>query len=159
MTRTIKCRAWNLDEKKMEYGDGLVRFTGVIHELEDYIKRPAIHGTRISRMFNGEIMQSTSLLDKNGREIYEGDILTAIQGEQEKPTTEYQVKDVVRWYQGGFEVFGRAMNSCYTAEKNQIREWIWHTSSHLNIPAMYYRIKEVEIIGNIYENPELIKTN
>jgi len=72
------------------------------------------------------LMQFTGLHDKNGKEIYEGDLLKTRQG-----TT------VVYWKDASFK----------TNHINTIR-----TLSHLMTKY------QVEIIGNIYSNPELINT-
>jgi hypothetical protein len=34
---------------------------------------------------------------------------------------------------------------------------MWCQQGHMNIPNIWYEILKVEIIGNIYENPELLK--
>ena len=67
-----------------------------------------------------ELMQFTGLKDKNGKEIYEGDIVKYYNA---------SVKSV-EWYQGGFYLSG--------VSHNPIDE------------------NDVEVIGNIYENPELL---
>ena len=67
-----------------------------------------------------EIMQFTGLLDKNGKEIYEGDVTRC--GQEEKI-------GVVEWHKE-FAMF----TNCAVADPNKC-----------------------EVIGNIYENPELIK--
>ena len=73
------------------------------------------------------LMQFTGLKDKNGKEIYEGDILTSPDGD--------------------FEV-------CFD-------EGCFWVSQELdfNAPLYVYATYEniCEVIGNIYENPELIK--
>ena len=69
------------------------------------------------------VMQFTGLHDKNGKEIYEGDI--------------------VGWSDGAsFEVIFRGGTFCY-----QVSECEFHIFDE----------KKIEVIGNIYENPELIK--
>lgn len=33
---------------------------------------------------------------------------------------------------------------------------MWVSQGHYNVPTIYYEIKDFEVIGNIYENPELL---
>lgn len=95
----------------------------VLIENNDNPKSPLRGYAKITET---ELMQSTGLKDKNGVEIYEGDILkTRIGGyEQVSP---YVVEDMRKLY---FE---------------------------LKRDDSYYRIQETEVIGNIYENPELLE--
>jgi uncharacterized phage protein (TIGR01671 family) len=76
------------------------------------------------------IMQYTGLKDKNGKEIYEGDILSW-QGERHKFAV------IVKFIDGSF--------TCETLTKS-----FWFM---INKP----KIIKSEIIGNIYKNPELLK--
>ena len=73
------------------------------------------------------LMQFTGLKDKNGVEIYEGDIVQMHCGDLY----------IVKFINGGF---------CMELIRDRIITW-WFSDK--------IRIKEV--IGNIYENPELIK--
>lgn len=77
---------------------------------------------------NVELMQSTWLLDKNGKEIYRWDILQSTRPAAMK----YKVirDDEVAWFL--FE--------------DEFKAWF----------SPYGR-RDVVIIGNIYENPELVK--
>ncbi len=76
---------------------------------------------------NTVLMQFTGLLDKNGKEIYEGNILRGA------GIVEWNQKNV-RW-------------SCIDIEWNNKREQ--HNMLYLTTP--------LEVIGNIYQNPELLK--
>jgi uncharacterized phage protein (TIGR01671 family) len=81
------------------------------------------------------VMQFTGLKDKNGKEIYEGDILSS-----EYPGPESQNCHPVEWSQGRFIVNHNITDCC--------KAWRGDLSGH--------HISE-EVIGNIYENPELLK--
>lgn len=117
--REIKFRAWDKINKKM------ISLTDI--DKRDYV---AIGGTwEIYNSYtekcllnhkNGILMQFTGLKDKNGKEIFEGDIIKGIIGD-------ISVKRVVFW-----EIF-----EGYTFFED--------------IDFNY-----LEVIGNIYENPELL---
>ena len=80
-----------------------------------------------------ENIQWTGLLDKNDDEIYEGDIVKFI------PSGEY----------GKVTTFGKSQNLGIE----------WENSKTAFFTPMFYLgcESELEIIGNIYENPELLK--
>lgn len=72
-----------------------------------------------------ELMQFTGLKDKNGKEIYEGDIL---RDAEEEDTGRVYFLD------GSFD--------CESISNPERNLFVW---------------KACEVIGNIYENPELVK--
>lgn len=76
------------------------------------------------------LMQSTGLFDKNGKEIFEGDIVKMAKDVYSDPTY--------------YEVI-RPRGGAYRLESNQhgCELWLRHTIC--------------EVIGNIYENPELLE--
>jgi len=80
------------------------------------------------------LMQYTGLKDKNGVEIYEGDVITY----QEEPQ---KMQAKVVWKNGGF-VF------VYEDGTENITSESWYAPMDVEI---------TEVIGNIYENPELLK--
>jgi hypothetical protein len=83
-----------------------------------------------------ELMQSTGLFDNNGKEIFEGDI---VQFEDYYIETDlpYINKGIVEWSQGGFTITDRA-----SVEMEDLIDG---------------EFLDVIIIGNIYENPELLE--
>lgn len=80
------------------------------------------------------LMQSTGLKDKNGKEIFEGDVVRQV---RTQPTTENEtITGVVTMIEGTWLI----MNDC-----EQLASKLWSETD------------ENEIIGNIYENPELLE--
>ena len=77
-----------------------------------------------------ELMQSTGLKDKNGKEIFEGDILYGYAGEDFWEIVEFD-----------------------TEEGKWIRKDIWYNSKL----GLSENNEFMEIVGNIYENPELLE--
>ena len=91
-----------------------------------------------------EIMQYTGLKDKNGKEIYEGDILV---------NKSKSIFDDGRKYMDfavlvGFESVGFVDLITHT-----------HIGRRLSSLTNKYFWTDYEIIGNIYENPELLNQN
>ncbi|MEN6567168.1 MAG: YopX family protein [Veillonellales bacterium] len=146
MQRQIKFRAWDKKNKKMF----------AVHELSFVEENGKVGNVKLIRgyssvgctefegrdMFGGynikrfELMQYTGLLDKNGKEIFEGDIFRI--PESVYPNRHYQIK----WCNN---------NACF----GSIGE-ISGESVGFNIDYGTCN-KEIEIIGNIHSNPELME--
>lgn len=104
------------------------------------------------------LMQCTGLKDKNGKLVYEGDILKIPNGGY--PKTNY-IKQVVIWDRKRFIVAKprkkpcslKDMQHCKHCQSNPLRkEWFFQTGEP-NFKSFY----ESKIIGNIYETPELLE--
>lgn len=122
--REIKFRAWDKENEVMIYPKGIL-FDGRVVNFSCGILEP----------FEGcELMQYTGLKDKNGKEIYEGDIVETVTASGNP----FGTIDVVRCQDGGFKL-------------------VDVTDSLLPIYIGDKEVISIEVIGNIYENPELIE--
>ena len=108
MNREIKFRAWSTGNKRM-----------VEFDLNDLMY--GTHSLDTVDLKYWIVTQYTGLKDKNGKEIYEGDVLALHDGQ--------------KWF---------------------IRNFI-HDSYHLEYMLRTEKDETCEVIGNIYENPELLK--
>ena len=89
---------------------------------------------------NAILMQSTVLKDKNGKEIFEGDIV--------KTTRFFGRADEV----GGFYEYDKEIIGVV---KQLEGAWVIDTGSEA--VNLWTEIEENEVIGNVYEQPEYLK--
>ena len=134
--REIKFRAWDrirnkwIDEMLRENQFLLWNFDNrQLTVMEDDEPNFIYHFNSIT------IIQFTGLKDKNGKEIYEGDVVKYL----------------------GYEGKICFENGRYFI--NYIKSSLYHTElSILELSNNCYdKPKEIEVIGNIYENPELLE--
>jgi len=141
--REIKFRAWDKVAKAMSPSFVLFgEFTlmGLIHDWQASVGEKMNIGDSLFRLKDLEIMQFTGLLDKNGKEIFEGDIVDSGKGEIFYCNKSAMFK--VRWHDKVFKnVRGNSQNY-----NNGERLFM---NSHI----------AWEVIGNIYENPDLLPPN
>jgi len=129
--REIKFRAWD-EIKKVMYHDGFnINSKGEITSTFGLYPSPKVI-----------ILQYTGLKDKNGKEIYEGDIIKAYQQKERSEITDpfekIEVIGEVKYEPPSFFLVNR--------NSNLTKNWIDFTSF----------AEPYEIIGNIYENPKLL---
>ena len=121
--RKIKFRAWHKEEKIM----GEVLGIDILHK-EIFFSNEDADCYGHTDFKDIELMQYTGLKDKNGKEIYEGDI--------------------VIHYSKMHKIIFNAEEARFVLRDDEFE---------LEIPFTNNNNKRMEIVGNIYENPELIK--
>ena len=118
--RKLKFRCWDTSQNKLRYD-----VTGFEHYNDNEMSGIFLNGDYFEIATN-PTMQFTGILDKNGKEIYEGDIL--------------QIDSVcfVKWNDN------MATYDCRFNGETKSLDYILSSRC------------DIEIIGNIYENPTLL---
>ncbi|MED0759150.1 YopX family protein [Aneurinibacillus thermoaerophilus] len=140
--RELKFRAWDEEKKRMLYSTesydyGNTEFRFIDGELCVVRYRCGWNNFPIAEKAKGikGMMQYTGLKDKNGKEIYEGDILSW--------------REHVRMY-------GTDLNKWVT-EKVPVRFDDTGAMFLCGDDFLFKYNEKAEVIGNIYENPELLE--
>lgn len=124
-----KFRAWDEKNKEMFKDTFAVTESGEVVTVEQDFITNAPDYIFVDHL---TIMQSTGLTDKNGKEIFEGDVVKMAKNVYSEPT----YYEVVRHRGGAY----RLESKQYGCEL-----WLRHT--------------DCEIAGDIYENPELLEVS
>jgi len=127
MNREIKFRAWDKNGDGMFYNiqNGISFEDGSQYDFSSFLEK------QNDDIHDWIVMQYTGLKDKNGKSIYEGDVIK----NKEKEISEIVFKEAGYW------------------EKLKLSDGRY---IHLRLNRVESRVNEIEVIGNIYENPELI---
>lgn len=135
--REIKFRAWDPLENKMLYSKkGLIVLPADnIYSTSTFVilkhwMGDVCHESHAIGYQRGEIMQYTGLKDINGIEIYERDIIEKINQKS---------KYFVEWCDKGWWIRGVSNSNHYSVWNS-----VWNSVGY-------------KVIGNIYENPELLE--
>jgi hypothetical protein len=88
--------------------------------------------------------QFTDWLDKNGNNIFEGDKLRGMMGEQESENRS-PITSTVIFKPGGFEVFTKPMSRCI------LGRFTWCDSGYHGRRDVYRVIEDLEVVGNIHD--------
>lgn len=122
-----KFRAWDTHEQKMFSNNELIIWGGNVYLDES--KGLPCRNLKCRSISDEYLMQSTGFKDKNGKEIFEGDIVKMSKDIYSEPT----YYEVVR-HRGGAYRLDSKQHGCEL--------WLRHT--------------DCEVVGNVFENKELL---
>jgi len=133
MTREIKFRAWD--------GFGMYDVGSLIFSVEKV--ELVSHNEYILDMNDIKLMQFTGLKDSKGVEIYEGDICKYWMDGRWKVGS-------ITWERGGWAIH-------VVKYGDKVLDVVLHFQSFIPMPVSHITMQDqFEVIGDIYENPELL---
>lgn len=121
-----KYRAWDSAKKEMFKDTFAITESGQVVVVEQESVASSPDYVFVDHLV---IMQSTGLADKNGKEIFEGDIVKMSKDVYSEST----YYEVVRHYGGAYRI---------ESKQHGCELWLRHT--------------DCEVVGNVYENKELL---
>lgn len=155
--RQIKFRAWSKEHKRMFSNDLLEQSLGGLLKIAKKFVPNKTHGKEgLYLPLKDEdliLMQFTGLLDKNGNEIYEGDIVSIPLDGDETRVFEVAIETVVR------EVVSHPSFDSATA-RVAITGVVFKWKGYELFPCVNKGVhdnEKMEVIGNIYQNPDLLQ--
>lgn len=132
----IRFRAWDKIHKTMYEADDIIAIDFGKSEIS--VKTLFFKRTNYYKFDDIVLMQSTGLKDENGKEIFEGDIVKVTDGDERTNFPDGGIgticglDGIFMWY-----IDGQVHNGLF------------------DISQEYY----IEVVGNIYENPELLEVS
>ncbi|WP_335931239.1 YopX family protein [Fusobacterium polymorphum] len=144
--REIKFRAWDKLNKEM-----------FNVEIINFQERRVYKDTVSYRKFEDiELIQYTELKDKNNKEIYEGDVVklvhTGIEISADRLEDLKRFAGIIKYENGIFKIV--------KTEKSLIEsKYFEMEQKKVSEIFIYSKLYDLEVVGNIYENPELLKEN
>ncbi len=148
MNREIKFRVWH--GSRLQYQDNFKDFGN-----DDDIKELSFDIDPWDES-TGILMQYTGVKDKNGKEIYEGDIIFV---PDEYPQSELEPAEPFNFF-GEIQFKDGSFGVAWVDDKYAHSKYPRETDMWVSFPEFNSEIlelKELEVIGNIFENKDLLE--
>lgn len=142
MNREIKFRAWDNENKYMVTSKQGV-FTALRNSMNIVRQDDGYYNDGDLLKPNKEkytLMQFTGMFDKNGKEIFEGDIVKQVS---------YKYSNDEYGHKGFYENISKVLY------KGRAFQYEWIKTNEIEMPKDF-KENFIEVIGNIYDNPELL---
>jgi uncharacterized phage protein (TIGR01671 family) len=147
--KNLKFRFYNKEKKEFSNPDNLyLGYNGEIIEIGEFNlptgTYPSVHNVTSQYI----VSQSTGLFDMNHKEIFEGDIVQGIVNQDNSKLCQGMIfKELQNKKVKGVIMYSQFYGAFY------------FTDDDVTILFLNYGINDLEVIGNIYENEELITNN
>src|SRR5699024_6625964 len=132
--REIKFRAWDTEKNKMVKVDTIDFYNGNVNDVDFY-------NQEIHFGYSTVLMQYTGLKDKNGTEIYEGDVVQYL--EHKRTYHDYENESAYVEYNE---------SKC----RFELNKGKGNTETFCSFSKFGTDEEQVEVIGNVFEDGELL---
>ena len=132
-----KYRAWDSAKKEMFKDTFAITESGQVVVVEQESVASSPDYVFVDHLV---IMQSTGLVDKNGKEIFEGDVVKRYRSPFFKAKWEYQIETVIK--EKASLLLGREFGKNFGT---------------IPFDSPFAKSDLLEVIGTIYENPDLLE--
>lgn len=150
--RIIKFRAWHPVRKIMFSAEEMGRDQLMVSPDGSGFWNVSGQDVRLSQNIPMVMMQFTGLLDRNGREIYEGDILKNNRFKDCYAKVEWTNEVVHQKSEPVKGMFGEVIDlTGFFSSLGEFRLASPGTSQKA------FHIQDTEVVGNVYSNPDLLK--
>jgi uncharacterized phage protein (TIGR01671 family) len=154
MKDTLRCRAWDRQNKKMHYNDFAITSTGYIAKLESIFEPdPEDDG-------EGKLIENQFFIDQQNMEYDESLVVIQCTGKKDYDGTLIFNSDIVSYFRKGKPLKGY-VSYCTKEMKFKIFEYLgcdWAgTAEFKELSYNELKFNKLKVIGNVHEHKHLLE--